>query len=152
MDKKNNRTLTIQRTFNAPNKLVWDMWTQPKHIMSWWGPKGMKIQIKEHNLKVDGNWEYVIVMPDGNKFISDGKYSEIIEFEKIISSANFKPMTSNIEMQILFEKFGSKTNFTFSCIHPTEEYCKQQEEMGFHKGWGAAFDRLETHLNNQIKY
>jgi uncharacterized protein YndB with AHSA1/START domain len=47
-------------------------------------------------------------------------------------------------MQVLFEEDGDKTNFTFSVIHPTEEYCKQQEKMGFYNGWGAALERLET--------
>jgi uncharacterized protein YndB with AHSA1/START domain len=86
-------------------------------------------------------------MPDGTEFISDGIYSVIVELEKIFSSANFKPMTAGVEIQALFEENGDKTNFTFNVIHPTEEYCKQQEKMGFYNGWGSAFDRLETLVN-----
>jgi hypothetical protein len=41
------------------------------------------------------------------------------------------------------EENGDKTNFTFSVIYPTEEYGRQQEQMGFYNGWGSAFDRLE---------
>ena len=142
-----NRTLTLKRTFNAPIKLVWEAWTQPEHIANWWGPKGMDIKIIEHEFKVGGKWKYSMQMPDGNEFISDGIYSVIVELEKIFSSANFKPMTEGVEIKAFFEADGDKTNFTFKCVHATEEYCKQQEKMGFYNGWGSAFNRLDTFVS-----
>ncbi len=147
MNEANNRTLTLKRTFNAPLKLVWEVWSQPEHIAQWWGPKGMETNVIEHDFRVGGNWKYVMLMPDGNEFIADGIYLEIVELEKIFSSANFKPMTEGVEIQALFEGDGDKTNFTFNVVHPTEEYCKQQEKMGFYNGWGSAFDRLETFVS-----
>ena len=138
------RMLTIRRTFNVPRKIVWEAWTKPEHIVQWWGPKGMQIKVIEHDFKVGGKWKYTMPMPDGNEFISDGVYSEIVEPEKIVTSANFKPMTEGVIILVLFEENGDKTDFTFSVIHPTEEYCKQQEKMGFYNGWGSAFDRLEN--------
>ena len=147
MNEAKNRTLTLKRTFDAPLKLVWKAWTQPEHVINWWGPKGMKIEVVEHDFRVGGKWKYVMPMPDGNEFISDGEYLEIVEFKKIITTANFKPMTEGVEIQALFEEDGDKTNFTFNVVHPTEEYCKQQEKMGFYNGWGSAFTRLETLVN-----
>jgi hypothetical protein len=52
-------------------------------------------------------------------------------------------MTEGVEMRTLFEKDGDKTHFTFSVVHPTEEYKMQQEKMGFYNGWGSALTRLE---------
>lgn len=141
-----NRTLTLERTLNAPIKLVWEAWSQADHISHWWGPKGMETKVIEHDFKVGGNWKYTMLMPDGKEFLTEGVYSEIIEFEKIISSADFKPMTEGVEIQALFEEKGDKTNFTFNVVHPTEEYCKQQEAMGFYNGWASTFDRLENYL------
>lgn len=140
---ESSRTLSLKRTFNAPIKLVWEAWTQPEHIAQWWAPKGMKVTVVDHDFKVGGKWKYVIPMPDGSEFTSDGVYTVIVELEKIFSSANFKPMTEGVEIQALFEANGEKTNFTFNVVHPTEEYCKQQEQMGFYNGWGTAFDRFE---------
>lgn len=142
-DDLSKRILTIRKTFTVPIATVWEAWTKPEHILQWWAPKGMKITVVQHELKVGGKWKYTMPMPDGSEFISEGVYSEIIKFEKIVTSADFKPMTEGVVMQILFEEDGDKTNFTFSIIHPTEEYCKQQEKMGFYNGWGAAFERLE---------
>jgi len=142
-----SRTVTINRTLKAPISLVWEAWTQPQHISQWWGPKGMDTKVIEHDFRVGGHWKYSMLMPDGNEFITDGIYSEIIELKKIASTANFKPMTEGVEIQALFEANGEETHFTFHIIHPTEEYRIQQEKMGILNGWGSVFDRLEEFVS-----
>lgn len=150
-NEMSDRTLTLKRTFNAPIKLVWEAWSQPGHISQWWGPKGMKTTVIEHNFEVGGQWKYTMKMPNGNDFITDGEYLVIEELAKIFSTANFKPMTEGVEIQALFEKNGDKTNFTFNVVHPTEKYCKQQKDMGAMNGWGSVFDRLGTFVSSQNK-
>lgn len=140
------RTLSIRKTFNAPIELVWEAWTQPEHIAHWWGPKGISLTVVEHNFEVGGKWKYVMPMPNGGEFISEGQYTEIVRLQKIVTSANFRPMTEGVEIRALFEKNGDKTNFTFSVVHPTEEYKVQQEKMGFYNGWGSTFTRFEALL------
>lgn len=146
---KNNNTTTIKRTFNAPINLVWDAWTQPEHISEWWSPKGINTKVIHHNFKVGGKWKYIMPMPNGQEFIAEGEYKEIVKFQKIISSANFKPMTEGVEIQSLFKENGSKTDFTFNVVHQTEDYKIQQEKMGVMNGWGSVFDRLETLLKTK---
>ena len=150
MSNLNDRTLTIERTFNAPLKLVWEAWTQSEHIVKWWAPQGMDIQVIEHNFTEGGQWKYTMLMPDGNEFTSEGTYTEIVAYEKIISKADFKPMTHNVELQCFIKANGDQTIFTFNVVHDTPEYCKQQEEMGFYNGWGSAFERLEHLVASMI--
>jgi len=150
MSDLKNRTITIEKSFNAPLKTVWEAWTQSEHIVKWWAPPGMELQVIEHDFKVGGKWKYTMPMPDGSPFISEGIYKEIIEFEKIVTSADFRPMTENVELQVLFEADGNQTKFTFRVIHPTVDYCKQQEAMGIYNGWGSAFARLELLVNVSV--
>lgn len=145
-NETDKRVLTLKRTFDAPVELVWEAWTQAEHIVRWWAPKGMQVTIVEHNFKQGGKWKYTMPMPDGSEFISEGVYKEIIELQKIVTTADFRPMTEGVVMQMLFEANGDKTNFTFSVVHPTEEYARQQEQMGFYNGWGTAFERLNGYL------
>ena len=146
MSDLNSRTVTIERTFKAPLELVWEAWTKPEHIAHWWGPKGMDIKIEAHNFIVGGKWKYTMLMPDGNEFISEGEYLEIEDGKKIVTTANFLPMTENVELHMMFEAKGEQTQFTFLVVHPTEKYRIQQEKMGIYNGWGSAFDRLEAFL------
>ena len=149
-DDAKNRTLTIKKVFNAPVKLVWDAWTNAKHVVQWWAPKGMKIEVLEHDFKVGGKWKYSMPMPDGSLFISEGSYLEIVPYKKIITTADFKPMTEGVELHVTFEEDGDKTNFSFSVVHASEEYRRQQEKMGFYNGWGAAFNRLEALVDSLV--
>lgn len=136
------RTLTLKRTFDAPIQLVWDAWTNPLHLAAWWGPKGMETKVVAHDFREGGSWKYIMAMPNGGDFISEGVYSEIVEREKIVSTADFKPMTEGVIISASFVAAGDKTEFTFRVIHATEEYKQQQEQMGFEKGWGSTFERL----------
>lgn len=145
------RTLTIKRTFNAPLQLVWEAWTQPEHIANWWGPHGMKTNIRKHDFTEGGEWEFSMTMPDGNEFISNGIYSKIEILALIESSANFIPMTEGVTIQANFVDADKKTEFVFNVIHPTEEYCKQQEEMGFYNGWGSVFDGLGKYVDALVE-
>ncbi len=145
-DNLKNRTLTIEKTLNAPVNVVWAAWTQPEHIAQWWGPMGMETTVLQHDFEVGGRWKFSMHMPGKGDFITEGVYSEIIENEKIVTSADFKPMTEGVELHVFFKSMGDQTHFSFNVIHETEEYCKQQEEMGFYNGWGSVFNRLEEYL------
>jgi len=146
----NDRTVSLQRTFDAPINLVWTAWTQPEHIAKWWSPKGIETKIIEHEFAVGGHWKYIMPMPNGKEFIAEGMYTEIVHHEKIISKADFKPMTEGVEIQALFKADGDKTHFTFNVVHATVEYRIQQEKMGILNGWGSVFDRLDDLLKNTI--
>ncbi len=148
MNDIKNRTLTIEKNFNASLQFVWDAWTKSEHIVKWWAPKGIDIKVIEHDFKIGGKWKYSAQMPDGNEYVTEGTYTEIVKLKKIVTSADFKPMTENVKIQVCFEADGEKTKFTFSVIHATQEYCKQQEELGFYNGWGSVLNRLDEFLNH----
>ncbi|MEL6673257.1 MAG: SRPBCC domain-containing protein [Bacteroidota bacterium] len=143
------RTLTMKRTFAAPVALVWEAWTRPEHIASWWGPPGMEVKIQAHDFQVGGQWRYSMTMPNGAEFITEGVYKVIEEWKKIFSSADFKPMTEGVDIQAIFEEAGEQTHFTFNVVHATAEYAQQQKDMGFDKGWGSVFDNLANFLQQQ---
>ena len=146
----NDKTVTIQRTFDAPIALVWSAWTQPEHIANWWSPKGITTQIVAHDFKVGGHWKFVMPMPNGQEFTAEGVYTEIVEHEKIVSKADFKPMTEGVEIHALFQAEGAQTHFTYQVMHPTVEYRIQQEKMGILNGWGSVFDRLDNLLQEGV--
>ncbi|MEM7299028.1 MAG: SRPBCC domain-containing protein [Bacteroidota bacterium] len=141
-----NHTITIKRTFDAPIDLVWKAWTQADHIVKWWGPKGIHTEIVTHEFKIGGKWKYIMAMPNGHDFIAEGEYIEISAPNKLVTSANFLPMTEGVIMEVLLEENEGQTDFTFHVIHETEEYKLQQEKMGVYNGWGSVFDRLHEFL------
>jgi len=55
------KTLTIERTFNAPVADVWELWTTVDGIESWWGPDGFKVKVKKLELRPDGALHYDMI-------------------------------------------------------------------------------------------
>jgi uncharacterized protein YndB with AHSA1/START domain len=49
----------VTRIFNAPRKLVWNAWTNPEHLMRWWGPKDYNLSYLQNRLQ---SWRKVSVL------------------------------------------------------------------------------------------
>jgi uncharacterized protein YndB with AHSA1/START domain len=50
------RVLVIERVFDAPCELVFEAFTDPKHLMRWWGPHGCTVISCEADQRVGGTW------------------------------------------------------------------------------------------------
>jgi uncharacterized protein YndB with AHSA1/START domain len=35
-----DREIVMKRLFDAPRELVFDAYTDPEHVLQWWGPRG----------------------------------------------------------------------------------------------------------------
>ena len=49
---KENKTINIQREFNANLELVWKAWTEPELLNQWWAPKPYHIETKTLEAKI----------------------------------------------------------------------------------------------------
>jgi uncharacterized protein YndB with AHSA1/START domain len=50
----------IERVWKAPMELVWELWTTPEGLGSWWGPRGFQVTVEEMDLRVGGSLCYVM--------------------------------------------------------------------------------------------
>jgi uncharacterized protein YndB with AHSA1/START domain len=57
--------VVIERTFDAPIDLIWQLWTQPEHFKTWYGPKGFTVPVATMNLQVGGKRMICMASPDG---------------------------------------------------------------------------------------
>ena len=46
--------VVIERSFDAPVDLIWQMWTVPEHFQAWYGPDGASIPIAKLDVRVGG--------------------------------------------------------------------------------------------------
>lgn len=58
-----DRELVITRVFNAPRELVFDAFTDPKLLMSWWGPRGCTVISCETDPIPGGAWRISMRSP-----------------------------------------------------------------------------------------
>ena len=58
-----DRELVFTRIFDAPQEVVFDAWTNPKHLPHWWGPNGFTTTIQEMDVRPGGNWRRLHAYP-----------------------------------------------------------------------------------------
>lgn len=71
------REIVITRYFDAPRALVWRAWTEPDHVMRWWGPKNYTTPFCRIDLHPGGSYHYCMRSPEGRDYWGTGVYREI---------------------------------------------------------------------------
>ncbi|MFL5477524.1 MAG: SRPBCC domain-containing protein [Gemmatimonadaceae bacterium] len=141
--KSSQPTLVIERTFNAPRDLVWEVWSDSTQAKNWWGPTGFTLPFLEMDQRVGGKWRAQMRSPDGTDMWQHGVYREIVPPEKTAYTLiwDADPATQML-VSVVFKEKGAKTQMTF-----TQEGFKSAADREGHKaGWSQTFDRLATYL------
>lgn len=79
--KKQN--LVITRLFNAPVELVWQAWTNPEHVMRWWGPTGFTSPLARMDFREGGTSLVCMSSPQFGELYSTWQYQKIVPLERI---------------------------------------------------------------------
>src|SRR5262245_31722991 len=78
--------LVITADVNATRPVVFEAWTNPRHIAKWWGPLGFSNVRCEIDLRPGGAIRIDLRSPDGTLYPMSGFFQEIIAPEKLIFS------------------------------------------------------------------
>ena len=156
-----NDAVVIERTFDAAIDLIWQMWTDPEHFKSWYGPQGFTVPFAEMELRVGGKRLICMASPDGSmKMWTTGEYTEIVPVERLVYTESPADESGNVvppaatgmpegypattEVTVLLENLGGRTKMVMT---------HAGVPAGAGDGWEQAFakmaDRIETVLNNK---
>jgi uncharacterized protein YndB with AHSA1/START domain len=148
-ERKNNpsgtssdRTLVINRVFDAPRHLVFEAWTKKEHLEKWSAPRGFTIPWSEGDLRPGGRWKCHMIAPDGVEHRAGGVYREIIPDELLVFTHGWEEDNGKVEHEtvvtIRFAEEGGKTRMTFE-----QGTFKSVESCAGHKGgWSQGFEKL----------
>lgn len=76
--------ILISRLLDAPRTLVWRCYTEPRHMIHFWGPHGSTTPVCEVDLRPGGIWRTVMRFGSGNEYGYVSVYLEITEPERIV--------------------------------------------------------------------
>jgi len=144
------RDLTITRMINAPLHLVFEAWTNPKHVKQWWGPKGFTNPLCEWDPTPGGNIRIDMKAPDGIIYPMDGKFIENKKNEKLVFMSAAMDVKGkhlfDIRNTILFEKDGNKTKLTMQANVLNIKPEAKPYLDGMNEGWNQSLDKLEEYM------
>src|SRR5690606_27757940 len=76
---RDNKTIAIQREFDAQISLVWTARTTSELLDQWRGPKPWRAEPKEMEFREGGHWHYAMVRPEAEKHWSKAEYIKIAD-------------------------------------------------------------------------
>jgi uncharacterized protein YndB with AHSA1/START domain len=76
--------IVMSRIFDAPRDLVWQVCTEPKHIVHWWGGQGFSNPACEMDLRPGGAWLHVMRTSDGSELTFNFVFLEVEPPERLV--------------------------------------------------------------------
>jgi len=86
MDNVRKEDLVVTRIIDAPIELVWKAWTDPEHVMRWWGPKYYTSPSCKINFREGGKYVFCMRAPKdqgGQDSYTAGVYKKIVPMERL---------------------------------------------------------------------
>ena len=78
-----DREIVISRVINATRALVFEAFTEVRHLSRWWGPEGFTTTTRAFEFRVGGVWDFVMHGPDGTDYQEWISWTEIAPPERI---------------------------------------------------------------------
>jgi uncharacterized protein YndB with AHSA1/START domain len=158
-----NKTLTIEREFNAPKAKLWNAYADKETFAKWWGPEGWETTIKEFNFAPGGRNHYCMKCTDeaqGQWFGQESwglmEYGDMSEPDRFTYKDAFTDETgvANKDMPLLTvdielkEQDGKTT--VVSVVHgDSAEDIEKLLAMGMIEGFSSSADKLERLVTQQ---
>jgi uncharacterized protein YndB with AHSA1/START domain len=139
-----DRELSISRLLDAPIALVWEVWTDPKHIKNWWGPDGFTNTIAKMDLREHGEWNLVMHGPDGTDYKNKSIVREIVVNRKLVYEHITGP---KFVATVRFTPQGNKTLLEWHMLFASrEEFIQTVKTFKADEGLKQNVEKLQAYL------
>lgn len=146
--KAKENEIALHRIYDAPVRLVWDAWTDPKKAAHWWGPRGFTTTTKSKDFKVGGQWIYTMVGPDGTVYPNIATYHEIVEHKRMVYDHGATETTPPLfRVTVDFEEIDGKTHMSMVMALESAAAAEQTKVFIKKAGGNSTWDRLAEYLD-----
>ncbi len=151
--EKDDRSITVERSFNAPLDRVWAAWTEADILCQWWAPKPWRCVIKELDFREGGRWLYCMEGPEGDTHWSVLDYEEVEPKTYYSGSCVFcdergvaKDVNSKARWEHHFSESEGATLVRIKLHFTSSMERDKLIEMGFKGGFTMGMDQLDELL------
>jgi uncharacterized protein YndB with AHSA1/START domain len=159
----------INRSFDAPLELMFEMWTNPKHFSQWLPPTGFTMEFIRSDIRPGGSLFYRMTGSGNVKMYGRASYLEIRKPDHIVYTQQFCDEHENIarhpmspswpqtmlttvklsaegpnqtRVTVTWEPYGATTAAELATFI--------QARGGMTQGWTGSFDKLEAYAGLQV--
>jgi uncharacterized protein YndB with AHSA1/START domain len=153
--------VVIERSFDAPVDLIWQMWTDPEHFKAWYGPDGATIPVAKMDVRVGGARLVCMEMQTPNgpmQMWFTGEYREVVENERLVYTESMSDENGNVlspsdmgmpeghptttEVRVELEDVGGRTKMVMT-------HAGVPADSPGAAGWEMALDKLTARAESR---
>src|SRR3978361_2140525 len=124
-----DREVAISRGIDAPRELVFEAFTEERHLSRWWGPEGFTTTTRAFEFRVGGEWDFVLHGPDGTDYQEWISWTEIAPPERIaLLHGETRGDPNAFESVLTFARDGAATRIEMRTVFPTKELREEAVE------------------------
>lgn len=145
-DRSTPREIVVTRTVHARRALVWRLWTESRHLATWWGPHGFTAPECTIDPRPGGRLRIVMRAPDGEEFVNVGTVRsadppERLVFTIALLNSDGSHRLENLTTVDLVDN-GATTMVAVrvQVLHATAE--AHENLAGMQDGWAQSLERL----------
>ena len=146
------RGTIVERVFDAPRELVFDVWTDPKHVAQWWGPDGFTNTIQHMDVRPGGEWRFIMHGPDGVDYPNLIKFVDVVRPERLIyDHSGADDDKADFRGVVTFAAEGTRTRLTMRTLFPSADI-REYVIREYHAVEGAqqTLGRLADYLGGRM--
>ncbi|HEV8637780.1 MAG TPA: SRPBCC family protein [Chloroflexota bacterium] len=143
-----DREIVISRTIEGPRRLVFEAYTDVRHLARWWGPNGFTTTTRSFEFRPGGVWDFIMHGPDGADSPNWIEWREIVPPERIVFLYGESGDDPNafVSTVTLVER-GTATEITMRALFKTKEQRDEVvERYGAIEGGEQTLGRLAEYV------
>lgn len=162
---ENEKELVLEKIFNAPRELVFEMFTDTKHLENFWGPYEWELTHSSMDFRPEGEWFYGLELHSDNPEMNGAKvwgkidFKEIDEPNRIVYVDYFADKTGEINRELpvarstmdFVELDEKRTILVNRTEYSTAEELTELINRGMREGIAETWDRLSKYLATQTE-
>jgi uncharacterized protein YndB with AHSA1/START domain len=132
-------SLTLKRRLNAPAEKIYAAWTNPQHLVKWFGPDTGSVSKAETDVRVGGRYTIAFQTEDGEKHQVGGIYREVVPNEKLAFTWAWITMPERESfVTVTIKRDGEGCILTLHHEQLADEETRDRHECG----WNGCLDKL----------
>jgi len=156
--RSSDDAVVIERSFDAPVDVIWQLWTDPDHFKTWYGPHGATIPVAKMDVRVGGTRRVCMEMqtPTGPmQMWFSGEYREVVENKRLVYTESISDENGQVsspsdmgmpeghprttEVRVELTGIGGRTKMVLTHVGIPHDSPGAA-------GWAMALDKLAAYL------
>jgi len=148
-----HETVRVSRTYRASVEAAFDAWINPQKLAKWFGPKGYRAEVLDHDLQVGGRWRFRMIGDGGEGFHHFGTFVEISPLRRLVFTWASEEQVEGWRDQdgnptlVAVDFSATKDGVEVSVTH--ERLQSDLARRGLSAGWGGGLEALADFLESE---